>query len=183
MSVLADAALRRCYLNGQHLVSPLRTGAVQPASIELTLGRDLKRIDYGSVIDPAIDQSHLWQPQALREDGRWLLGQGALYLGVTDETVTIPDNMVGLLHGVSSLGRLGLLIHLTAGLVDPGWSGRLTLEIVSLGGAIYLEPGQRIGQLTLHFCTTPAEHPYSGRYAGDIDATVSRSFRDWGAAE
>lgn len=183
MSVLADAALRRCYTTGQQLVTPLRAGAIQPASLDLTLGSTLKRLDYGSVIDPAIDQSHLWREMPLRSGGRWLLGQGALYLGVTEETVSVPTNMLGMLHGVSSLGRLGLLIHATAGVVDPGWTGRLTLEIVSLGGAIYLTPGQRIAQITYQYMTTPAQHPYDGRYAGDTEPTVSRSYRDWSAAE
>jgi dCTP deaminase len=183
VSVLADAALRRCYTTGQQLVAPLRAGAIQPSSIDLTLGSTLKRLDYGSVIDPAVDQSHLWREMPLRADGRWLLGQGALYLGVTDETVTVPANMLGLLHGVSSLGRLGLLVHITAGVCDPGYSGRLTLELVSLGGAMYLEPGQRVAQLTFQYLTTPAQRPYDGRYQNDTDAVVSRSYRDWSAAE
>lgn len=183
MSVLADAALRRCYQQGQHLVTPLRNGAVQPSSIDLTLGTDLKRLDYGSVIDPAIDQSELWRDMPLRQDGRWLLGQGALYLGVTAETITVPKNMVAFLHGVSSMGRLGLLVHCTAGLADAGWRGRLTLEIVSLGGAIYLTPGMRIGQITYQFLTAPAETEYNGRYQHDDAAVTSRAYRDWESAE
>lgn len=182
MSVLADAALRRCYTTGQQLVTPLRAGAVQPSSIDITLGGTLKRLDYGSVLDPSIDQSHLWREMPLRDDGRWLLGQGALYLGVTSETITVPSNMVALLHGVSSLGRLGLLVHVTAGVCDPGYSGRITLELVSLGAAIYLTPGMRIGQLTFHFLTTPAERIYAGRYQGDTSPTTSRSYNDWDAA-
>ena len=183
MSILADSALRRCYQTGQHLVTPLRAGAIQPSSIDLTLGDDLKRLDYGAVIDPAINQDHLWRRMDRRADGRWLLGQGALYLGVTAETITVPSNMLALLHGISSLGRLGLLIHATAGVVDAGWTGRITLEIVSLGGAIYLTPGQRIGQITFQYLTAPAADPYRGRYAGDTDAVPSRAYRDWEASE
>lgn len=182
MTVLADAALRRCYLTGQPLVTPLREGAVQPSSIDLTLGGALKRLPYGAVLDPAADQSALWQDVPLREDGRWLLGQGTLYLGVTEETVSVPANMLALLHGVSSLGRLGLLVHCTAGLADAGYAGRLTLEIVPLGGHVYLAPGQRIAQVTYQFLTTPAEKPYAGRYGGDTEPTPSRSYRDWEAA-
>ena len=182
MSVLADAALRRCYTNGRPLVTPLAPNAVQPSSIDLTLGTDLKRLDYGSVIDPAIDQSALWRDMPLRSDGRWLLGQGALYLGVTAETITVPSNMVAFLHGVSSMGRLGLLVHCTAGLADAGYTGRLTLEIANLGGAIYLTPGMRIGQITYQFLTAPAETGYHGRYQGDAAAVTSRSYRDWEAA-
>lgn len=183
MTVLADAALRRCYQQGQHLVTPLRAGAIQPASVDLTLGKSLKRLAYGSVIDPAVEQPELWQDIPLRSDGRWLLGQGALYLGVTDEQITVPTNMLGLLHGVSSLGRLGLLVHITAGVCDPGYQGRLTLEMVSLGGAMYLTPGQRVAQLTYQFLTTPAERAYAGRYQFDTEPTPSRAYRDWNAAE
>ena len=134
MSVLADSALRRCYLNGQPLVTPLKAGAVQPSSIDLTLGGTLKRLPYGVVLDPAIDQSDLWQEVPLRADGRWLLGQGTFYLRTTEETVSVPNNMLALLHGVSSLGRLGLLIHATARMVDAGLHRRLTLEILPLAG-------------------------------------------------
>lgn len=182
MSILADAALRRCYLQGQPLVTPLLNGAIQPSSIDLTLGGTLKRLPYGAVLDPATDQSDLWQQVPLREDGRWLLGQGTLYLGVTEETVSVPANMLALLHGVSSLGRLGLLVHCTAGLADAGYAGRLTLEIVPLGGHVFLTPGQRIAQVTYQFLTTPAEAPYRGRYQSDTEPTASRSFRDWEVA-
>ena len=182
MSVLADAALRRCYLNGQPLVTPLKAGAIQPSSIDLTLGGTLRRLQYGALLDPALDQSALWQEVPLRADGRWLLGQGTFYLGVTDELVTVPTNMLALLHGVSSLGRLGLLVHCTAGLADAGYTGRLTLEILPLAGSIYLTPGMRIGQVTYQFLTTPAEAPYRGRYQSDVDPTPSRAFRDWEAA-
>lgn len=182
MSVLADTALRRRYLNGQPLVTPLKAGAVQPSSIDLTLGGTLRRLPYGAVLDPAIDQSDLWQDVPLRADGRWLLGQGTFYLGVTEETVNVPTNMLALLHGVSSLGRLGLLVHCTAGLADAGYSGRLTLEIVPLGGHVYLTPGMRIAQVTYQLLTAPAEAPYRGRYQSDVDPTPSRSFRDWEAA-
>ena len=97
---------------------------------------------------------------------------------MTAEEIAIPNDLMGTLHGVSSLGRLGLLVHVTAGLADAGFSGRLTLELVSLGGTILLRPGMRIAQLTLHRMTSPAEAPYSGRYMNDVDPTPSRAWKD-----
>ena len=181
MSVLSDLSIRACLASladPRLRIEPLAEGAVQPSSIDLHLGDSLLRLPYGSVIDPEQDQAHLWEPVPLRDDGRWWLGQNTLYLGVTSEHVQIPNDMVGVLHGVSSLGRLGLLVHVTAGLADPGWSGRLTLELVSLGGTILLRPGMRIAQLTLHRMTTPAEAPYAGKYSGDVNPTASRYYRE-----
>lgn len=166
--ILHDTALRNLFV---------RDG-VQPASLDLRLGETLLRLPYGVTLDPERDQSDLWQPVPLREDGRWMLGQGALYLGVTAEALAIPSNCAGLLHGVSSLGRLGLLVHVTAGLADPGWFGRLTLELVSLGGSILLRPGQRIAQLTVHQMTGEAEQTYSGRYQGNTQPMPSRAYLD-----
>jgi dCTP deaminase len=168
MSVLSDSSLRDMGLSPEH------TG---PASVDLHLGDSLLRLGYGAVLDPEQDQTDLWSPAA-QEDGRWWLSNGGLHLGVTQEDISVPGDCVALLHGISSLGRLGLLIHATAGLIDPGWSGRITLEIVSLGGTILLRPGMRIGQLTYHRLDTLATRPYSGRYLGDQTPTPSRSYLD-----
>ena len=154
-----------------------------PASIDLHLGDELKFLRREVVFDPESDQSDEWMrlPLISRGEGagRWRLHRGRPYLGVTAETISVSDEHVGLLHGVSSLGRLFLLIHVTAGLVDPGWErSRLTLELMPLGADIYLRPGQRIGQITLHELTSRCLHPYSGKYLGDQGATPSRMFRE-----
>jgi dCTP deaminase len=165
------------------LVTPFRPMAVGPCSVDIFLGAALKRLPYGQVLDPEADQSSAWLDVPLRSDGRWLLGAQTLYLGATLEDVTVPRDMVALLHGVSSLGRLGLLIHVTAGVVDSGWQDApLTLEIVSLAASIYLRPGMRIGQLTYHRLDEVTDRPYDGRYQGDRGPTPSRSYRDWEAA-
>lgn len=175
MTVLSDRSLRAL----PHLVTPAQPQSIQPCSIDLHLGSSLLRLPYGQCLDPEQDQAPVWIDTPLRADGRWLIGPRELYLGATLETVTVPDDQMALLHGISSLGRYGLLIHVTAGVVDSGWTGNLTLEIVSLGGPIYLRPSQRIAQLTFHWLDGTAETPYSGRYQNDKGVQPSRSYQDW----
>ena len=165
MTVLNDGALREMLGS---------TAAIGPSSVDIHLGDTLLRLPYGVTLDPERDQSDLWEPVPLRQDGRWMLGQGVLYLGVTREVVAVPERMMALLHGISSLGRLGLLVHVTAGLIDAGNSLTPTLELVSLGGAILLRPGMRIAQVTYHLLSAPAEQPYSGKYSGDLTPVPSR---------
>lgn len=153
--------------------------SVGPASIDLHLGDEILGLRSGTVLDPERDQSDEWEPLPRDTDGRWRLDRLHPYLGVTEERLTVDRNHVGLLHGVSSIGRLFLLIHVTAGLVDPGWTkGRLTLELFPLGAPILLRPRMRIGQFTLHELSSECLHPYGGRYAGDLVATPSRSWQD-----
>jgi dCTP deaminase len=175
MTVLSDRSLRAL----PHLVTPTWPRAIQPCSIDLHLGASLLKLPYGQVLDPEQDQADVWVDAPLRDDGRWLIGARQLFLGDTLERVTVPDDQMALLHGISSLGRQGLLIHVTAGLVDPGWiETPLTLEIVSLGGPIYLRPGMRIGQITYHWLDGAAEQPYVGRYRNDTGVQPSRSYQD-----
>jgi dCTP deaminase len=179
MSVLRDASI----LARPELVTPFRPKAVSACSVDLHLGAELLRLPYGQTLDPERDQATVWQSVPLRDDGRWLLGARELYLGATLEAVMVPDDMVAILHGVSSLGRLGLLIHVTAGVVDAGWQeSPLTLEVVSLGGPIFLRPGMRIAQLTFHLLDAAAERPYVGRYARDRGVVPSRAYLDVDAA-
>lgn len=178
MTVLSDRSLRAL----PHLVTPLHPKATGPCSIDLHLGSSLLRLPYGQTLDPEQDQAAIWVEAPLRDDGRWMIGARELYLGATLEHVTVPDDQMALLHGISSLGRYGLLIHLTAGLVDGGWNGNLTLEIVSMGGPIYLRPGMRVAQLTFHWLDGAAETPYVGRYRNDDKPTPSRAYQDgWGS--
>lgn len=154
-----------------------------PASIDLHLGDEIKALRPGIVLDPEVDQSGEWEPLSLcqggQADGRWRLEHLRPYLGVTQERLTVNVDHVGLLHGVSSIGRLFLLIHVTAGLIDPGWDrGRLTLELFPLGAPIYLRPGQRIGQVTLHQLTSRCRVPYRGKYQSDQGAQPSRMFQE-----
>lgn len=168
MSALSDASLREMFG---------ADAAIGPCSVDLHLGDSLLRLPYGVTLDPERDQSALWEPVPLRDDGRWWLGQGVLYLGVTAEVVSVPADHVALLHGVSSLGRLGLLVHVTAGLIDPGNTLSPTLELVSLGGSIMLRPGMRIGQVTYHRLDQQSAG-YQGKYRGDTHPVPSRMWQE-----
>lgn len=171
--ILSDRSLSRMYPGSNP----------GPASIDLHLGDEIKAIRPGVVLDPEADQSDEWEQLSLcrggQADGRWRLEHLRPYLGVTEESLTIDLDHVGLLHGVSSIGRLFLLIHVTAGLIDPGWTrGRLTLELFPLGAPILLRPGMRIGQVTLHQLTTRCYRPYSGKYQGDSVPVPSQMWKD-----
>jgi dCTP deaminase len=185
MSVLSDVSLRARIGAGRLVVDPLAADAIQPASIDVRLGDGLRiwnGHDHGhGHVDLRRDQADAWDACRLiadddmaKEGGPyWWLWPGNLYLGATLERVEVPDDLLCHLHGRSSLGRLGVVIHQTAGLVDPGWRGRLTLEIAVAFPTI-LRPGQPIGQLTFERLTTPAERPYGGRYQDDAGPTPSR---------
>lgn len=178
MSVLSDRDLRIM----PELVSPFRPDAVGPSSVDLHLGGELLRMRYGMTIDPERDQSEQLDKTPLRADGRWCLSRSDLYLGVTLERIAVPPDMVAFVHGLSSLGRLGLIVHCTAGLVDAGWpEAPITLEMVSMGGHMLLRPGQRIAQITFHRLSSVCATPYGerGRYAhAGVAPTPSRSHLD-----
>jgi dCTP deaminase len=178
VTILADATLRERLMSGNLGVSPFEMRHLQPASLDLTLGDRLLVTEYGVILDPETDQTDQWTDVQTRgADGRWCVYGNRLYLGATAERVRIPDDCVGLLSGVSTLARQGLQIHATAGFVDPGFHGRLTLEIVLFGQTILLRPGMRICQLALYRMDRPAEHSYSGRYAGDDDVSPAKVVR------
>lgn len=178
MTVLSDRNI------GPHLVAPFDAKFLQPSSYDVRLGGSMKRLPYGVILDPEQDQSHLFVETPIRDsgpyEGRWWLGQGTLHLGVTLERITVPTNMVAHVHGLSSLGRLGLLVHCTAGLIDAGWLDKpITLEIISLGGHTVLRPGMRIAQIAWMHLDAPCEHPYCGRYADSgVRPEPSRSWLD-----
>src|SRR5207249_9091798 len=116
-------------------------------------------------------------------DESFILHPGEFVLGSTLERVVLPDDLVARLEGKSSLGRLGLLIHSTAGYVDPGWNGYLTLELSNVANLpITLYPGMRIGQISFFRLTSPAEAPYGkagNKYQGQRGPTPSRFFEDF----
>jgi dCTP deaminase len=174
VTALSDATLRSLVMTGALGVSPMRPEAIQPASIDLHLGDTLLVQEYGTTVDPEADQSNTWRTVDRNAPGRWFIGGMRLYLGATAERLRIPDDHIGLLSGISSLGRLGLIPHAQAGLLDPGYVGNPTLELVLFGQAAWLRPGMRIAQLVLYRLDQPAEHPYSGRYQKDDAPTPAR---------
>jgi dCTP deaminase len=181
-SVLSDGTIRRLVAEGHIAIEPWDEGMVQPASIDLRLG-DSFRVFHNHRIG-AIDLANI--PENLTErvsvpDGEsFVIHPGEFVLGATEEHVTLPDDIVARIEGKSSLGRLGLIVHATAGFVDPGFTGTLTLEITNLTRVpIVLWPGKPIAQLSFMTLDRPAERPYGhpdlgSHYHGQVEATESR---------
>ncbi len=180
--ILSDHTLRELIERGRIRIEPLGEDAIQPSSIDLRLGDKIRvfRNNHISHIDVRVDTASLTEVIQLEEGQPFFLQPGEFALGVTHELIVVPDDLVARLDGKSSLGRLGLLIHATAGLVDPGWEGRLTLELMNLAGLpITLWRGMKIGQLSFIRLTTPVDSPYgmgrlASKYQGDTDPTPSR---------
>ena len=156
---------------------------VQPASIDVRLDRYFRLFDNHkyAVIDPALEQPGLTRMVDVGEDEPFVLHHGEFVLGSTMERVTLPDDIAARLEGKSSLGRLGLLTHSTAGFIDPGFSGHVTLELSNTATMpILLYPGMKIGQLCFFKLSSPALRPYGSgafgsRYQGQRGPTASRS--------
>src|SRR5947209_12068083 len=142
---------------------------VQPSSVDLRLDRYFRVFQNHrySHIDPAEEQDELTVQVEPKDDEPFVLHPGEFVLGSTLEQVTLPDDLAGRLEGKSSLGRLGLLTHSTAGFIDPGFTGHVTLELSNVANLpITLWPGMKIGQLCILRLTSPAEHPYGSAHAG-----------------
>jgi dCTP deaminase len=181
-SVLSDGTIRRLVEEERLRIVPWDPAMVQPASVDLKLGGSFRvfhnhRIQTIDLADP---------PQGLTEhvevapDDTFVIHPNEFVLGRTEEWVELPDDIVARIEGKSSLGRLGLIVHATAGFVDPGWQGSLTLEITNFNSVpIVLRPGLPIAQLSLMALDQPAERPYGhpelgSHYHGQTEATESR---------
>ena len=172
-------------------LEPLDLDMVQPSSVDVRIDRYFRLFDNHKypVIDPAEDQPDLTRLIEVDPKEPFILHPGEFVLGATYEQVTLPDDIAARLEGKSSLGRLGLLIHSTAGFVDAGWDGHLTLELSNVANLpIMLYPGMKIGQLCLFRLSSPAEHPYGSekygsRYQGQRGPTPSRSFANFHRTE
>jgi dCTP deaminase len=171
---------------GLHL-DPFEPALVQPSSIDVRLDR-LFRVFNNHLythIDPAIQQDELTASVEVADGEPFVLHPGEFVLASTLEIITLNDQLAGRLEGKSSLGRLGLLTHSTAGWIDAGFSGHVTLELSNVANLpIKLWPGMRIGQLCIFRLSSPAEHPYGSavygsRYQGQRGPTPSRSYQNW----
>lgn len=160
---------------------------VQPASVDLRLGYNFRTFNYTrqALVDPADPATfeHLTTDVTLPEGERFLIQPGEFVLGTTLEHVQVPNDLVARLEGRSSLGRLGIVIHSTAGYIDPGFQGTITLEISNLGRiAVALYPRMRICQLAFEVLSSPATQTYAfkrtAKYQGQAKTTVSRLFDD-----
>jgi len=182
--LLSDRDLRAEIAAGRLGIDPFDDAMVQPSSVDVRLDslfRVFNNTRY-THIDPAQQQDELTTLVEPAEGEPFVLHPGEFVLGSTLETCTLPDDLAGRLEGKSSLGRLGLLTHSTAGFIDPGFSGHITLELSNVANLpITLWPGMKIGQLCLLRLTSPAEHPYGSdkvgsKYQGQRGPTPSRSY-------
>ena len=167
--ILSDHTINEYLSDGRTVVSPLGDGCVQPASIDVRLDKHILvfRNSRRPYIDVRQDISDMTEMELACEEQPFMLHPGEFALASTLEHVEIPDDLVARLEGKSSLGRIGLLIHSTAGYVDPGWKGNLTLELSNVANLpITLYPEMRIGQLSFAKLTTPADVPYGSPELG-----------------
>ena len=185
--ILSDISIRAAIEIGTIEIDPYDPAMVQPASIDVRVDRYFRVFENHryAYIDPKQAQPDLTTEVETGVDHAFILHPGEFVLGSTLEVVRLADSIVARLEGKSSLGRLGLLIHSTAGFVDPGFEGHLTLElsnVATLPVAIY--PGMRIGQMSFYELTTPAESPYGSdgtgsKYQGQRGPTASRIHQDF----
>ncbi|WP_434452119.1 dCTP deaminase [Lentzea sp. E54] len=182
--LLSDQDLRKEVESGRLALDPFDAEMLQPSSIDVRLDRFFRVFNNTKYthIDPSQQQDELTSLIEAPQDEPFVLHPGEFVLGSTYEMVTLPDDLAGRLEGKSSLGRLGLLTHSTAGFIDPGFSGHITLELSNVANLpITLHPGMKIGQLCLFKLSSPAEHPYGSkqagsRYQGQRGPTPSRAY-------
>ena len=185
--ILSDRTIREELAAGRIEIEPLGERCIQPSSVDLHIDRYFRvfRNHTMRVIDVKEDQEELTELVEIKEDDAFILHPGEFVLGSTLERVRLPDDLVGRLEGKSSLGRLGLLIHSTAGFVDAGWNGQLTLELSNVSTLpITLYPGMKIGQISFIKMTTAAEHPYGSgevgsKYQHQVGPRPSRYFENF----
>ena len=181
--LLSDSDIRSYVASGRVRLKPWDPEMVQPSSVDIHLDRFFRLFDNHKypVVDPAADQPELTRLIEVSADGEFVLHPGEFVLGATYERVTLADDVAARLEGKSSLGRLGLLTHSTAGFIDPGFSGHVTLELSTTATLpIKLYPGMKVGQLCFFQLSSPAERPYGAgamgsRYQGQRGPTASRS--------
>lgn len=183
--LLSDRDLTKEIEAGRLVLDPYDPGLLQPSSIDVRLDRYFRVFDNSKYthIDPSIQQDELTSlVEKKNDDEPFVLHPGEFVLGSTFEMVSLPDDLAGRLEGKSSLGRLGLLTHSTAGFIDPGFTGHITLELSNVANLpITLWPGMKIGQLCLFRLSSAAEHPYGSaqagsRYQGQRGPTPSRAY-------
>ena len=181
--VLSDRTIREEIDRGRIIIEPLSSDCIQPASVDLHLDKKLlafKPQRYPAYIDVKRSLDHLNEVVELDEEEAFFLNPGEFVLISTLESIALPDDIVGRLEGKSSLGRIGLLVHSTAGYVDPGWQGHLTLELSNIARLpITLYYKMKIAQISFLRLTSPVDRLYGtadlgSKYQGQTDPTASR---------
>ena len=185
--ILSDRTIREELEAGRIEIDPLDEGCIQPSSVDLRVDCYFRVFRNHSVrlIDVKENQEDLTELVEIGEGEAFILHPGEFVLGSTAERVRLPEDLVARLEGKSSLGRLGLLIHSTAGFVDAGWNGHLTLELSNVATLpITIYPGMKIGQISFLRMTTAAEVPYGSakvgsKYQGQRGPTPSRYYENF----
>jgi dCTP deaminase len=185
--VLSDRTIRRLITEGRIGIDPLDPELMQPSSVDVRVDRYFRvfRNSRYPYIDVKTEQEELTELVEVAGEEAFILHPGEFVLGSTLERVRLPDDLVARLEGKSSLGRLGLLIHSTAGFIDPGWDGHVTLELSNVANLpITIYPGMKIGQLSFVQLTEPAERPYGSKgigskYQGQGGPTPSRYWQNF----
>jgi dCTP deaminase len=187
VSVLSDRDIAAGLASGRVRIEPYDRADLQPSSVDLHLDRSFRvfRNTRYPYIDVRTAQPDLTELLEIGDEEPFVLHPGEFVLGQTLEWVELPDDLVARLEGKSSLGRLGLLIHSTAGYVDPGWKGKLTLELSNVAKLpIALYYGMKIGQISFLSMSSPVERPYGSaglgsKYQGQAEPTASGYHRDF----
>lgn len=185
--ILSDRSIREELAAGRIVIDPLDEACIQPSSVDLHIDRYFRVFRNHTMghIDVKKNLEDLTELVEIGEDDTFMLHPGEFVLGSTSERVALPDDLVARLEGKSSLGRLGLLIHSTAGFVDAGWDGQLTLELSNVATLpITLYPGMKIGQISFIRMTSSAEHPYGSaevgsKYQGQVGPRPSRYWENF----
>ena len=186
--MLSDRTLKDEIARGRIRIDPLDPADIQPASIDVHLDRAFRvfKVSSRPYIDVREPMDDLTDEVVIDDERPFFIHPGEFVLGSTLEILTLPDDIVAQVEGKSSLGRIGLLIHATAGFVDPGWHGKLTLELSNVAKMpIALHYGMKIGQLSFMRMSTPVDRPYGSaelrsKYQGQMGPTPSRAFTEFG---
>ncbi len=190
MAILSDSDIKKYLDEGKISIYPLedRDVQIQPSSVDLRIGREFKgfRIVRKPVIDP-MDKSDLesyMESFYIEEGEAFIIHPGEFALATTYETVKLPGDLVARVEGRSSMGRLGITMHVTAGYIDPGFQGKITLEISNIGKMpVALYTGQRVCQIVFETMTSPSEKPYGhpdrdSKYMGQERPLTSKIKQD-----
>ena len=185
--MLSDKDIKISLENNEIEISPLDEACIQPSSVDLRVGDEFRVFENHkySHIDPKAEQEDLTTLVTATIEEPFVLHPGEFVLGTTHEKVTLSNKVVARLEGKSSLGRIGLLIHSTAGFVDPGFSGYLTLELSNVANLpIKIYPEMKIGQISFYYLNSPSESEYGSgvygsKYQGQEGPTPSRSHNDF----
>lgn len=184
--ILSDQDLQQEIKKKRIVISPFTKNSIQPASYDVTLGEQFRifKNTQKAYLDIKEDFSEFMELIKIPKNKPLIIHPGEFLLGTTQERVKLPDDIVAQLMGRSSIGRLGIIVHATAGFIDPGFEGYITLEMTNVANIpIALYPGMRIGQLSFTRMTSPAQNPYSSKrgskYSGQKGPTVSKVWKDF----